>query len=67
MLVEGNVTLVVEENSQRKKLQLEHGKPVMVSTWHNAYCPDGAYTGKVFVVERDEFITEYKSVKELTM
>ncbi len=67
MLIDGKVTLVVEENGQRRKLQLEHGKPVMVSTWHNAYCPNGAYTGKAFVVERDEFITEYKSVKDLTM
>ena len=50
----GELTLVIEE------------KPVFINAWHNGYCPKGPYTGKAFVVERDEFITKYKSVKKLT-
>jgi hypothetical protein len=63
ILIEGKVILVLEEKGKIKELNLEYGKPVMINTWHNAYCPDGVHTGKVFVVERDEFITEYKDTK----
>ena len=66
LLTEGELTLVIEGKNGLKKLKLEKGKPVFIDTWHSGYCPKGPYTGKAFVVERTEFITEYKSVKRLT-
>jgi len=67
LLLDGAVTLLVEENKELKKIDLEQGKPVLVKSWHSGYCPNGPHTGRVFVVERDEFITEYRSVKDLTV
>lgn len=67
LLLDGKVILLVQEEKELKKVELELGKPVLVKGWHSGYCPNGPHTGRVFVVERDEFITEYKSVKDLTI
>ena len=37
---------------------------VLVKAPHSGYCPDGPHTGVAFVVERDAFETEYRTVEE---
>lgn len=65
LLVRGRVTLVLSDmNGGVTELQLEAGRPVLVSSPHSAYCPDGPFSGTCFVVERDEFDTEYRPVAE---
>ena len=66
LLIEGELTLALVEDGKLKELKLEKEKPVFVDTWHSGYCPNGPHSGRAFIVERDEFITEYKTVKELT-
>lgn len=66
LLLEGELTLVLEENKKLVELKLQKGLPVLVDSFHSGYCPNGAHTGKAFIVERDEFITEYRAVKDLT-
>ncbi|MBF0298982.1 MAG: hypothetical protein HQK51_09705 [Oligoflexia bacterium] len=67
MLIEGNVSLVLLDNknnknnsSGRKKIiKLKPFQPIFVTTWHNGFCPNGPFTGKALVVERDLFTTIY--------
>ncbi|MBF0360508.1 MAG: hypothetical protein HQK49_05815 [Oligoflexia bacterium] len=62
MLIEGNLSLVLcdNKNKGRKKIiKLKPLQPVFVDTWHNGFCPDGPFTGKAIVVERDLFTTFY--------
>jgi hypothetical protein len=63
ILLEGRVSLLLfnEETKGFETLELEQGKPIMVDTWHDGFCPDGPFTGKALVVERDQFETLYKN------
>ena len=64
MLLSGNVTLVLADGEGGTRLlPLEMNKPVLISTPHAGFCPDGPHTGKCLVVERDEFDTEYRTPK----
>lgn len=67
ILIEGRVSLLLFHESIKKfeTLELEQGKPVMIDTWHDGFCPDGPFTGKALVIERDEFETFYKNREEL--
>ncbi|MFA6035139.1 MAG: hypothetical protein WC889_19735 [Myxococcota bacterium] len=64
LLISGHVTVVVAEGGALREIALEHEKPVLVTAPHSGFCPDGAHTGAAFVVERDEFETEYRTIKE---
>lgn len=67
LLLGGRVRLVLfdaDAPEGRRELELEAGRPVLVSAPHNGYCPDGPHKGTAFVVERDEFATEYRSSGE---
>lgn len=61
MLIEGEMSLLIynKESQTKETLILEKNKPVMVSSWHNGFCPNGPFTGKALVIERDKFDTEY--------
>ncbi|MEI6093507.1 MAG: hypothetical protein WCQ47_07490 [bacterium] len=63
ILLSGNVSLLIEENNTLKTVVLEPLKPILVDTWHNGFCPKGKNSGTALVVERDEFTTEYKSLR----
>jgi hypothetical protein len=65
MLLSGNISLTLIKNGKLETINLEPMKPVLVDTWHSAFCPKGKYTGTALVVERDEFTTEYKTSAEL--
>lgn len=61
LLLRGRLILVLADGGGGvRELELEPGKPVIVTSPHTAYCPDGPYTGEAFVVERDLFGTEYR-------
>jgi len=66
MLIEGELTLVIEKNGVLQTVVLEKHKPILIDTWHNGFCPNGPFTGKALVVERDNFVTEYRTVKDFT-
>ncbi|MBM4386994.1 MAG: hypothetical protein FJ088_04595 [Deltaproteobacteria bacterium] len=65
LLIRGRLILVITENGAIREIEIEPGKPVLVTAPHSGYCPDGAHTGAAFVVERDEFETEYRRIGEL--
>ncbi|HOE82497.1 MAG TPA: hypothetical protein PK329_05985 [Myxococcota bacterium] len=65
LLISGAVTLVLSDMKGGViEMPLEPMKPVLVTAPHSAYCPDGPYSGTCFVVERDEFDTEYRPPKQ---
>lgn len=67
MLIEGDLTLVIgTKEGCLQAIKLEKHKPILIDTWHNGFCPNGPFTGKAMVVERDNFVTEYKTVKDFT-
>ena len=67
LLLEGKLTLLLAKDRKLVELPLELGKPVLVRSPHAGFCPDGPHTGKAFVVERDEFDTEYDEQKAWTL
>jgi len=65
LLISGRVTLVLSDGRGGvTELPLEPGRPVLVKSPHSAYCPGGPFTGTCFVVERDEFDTEYRQFQD---
>jgi len=61
LLVEGRLTLVIGDGKGGvREVELAAGSPVLVESPHSGYCPNGPHTGTAFVVERDEFSTEYR-------
>ncbi|MEI6079673.1 MAG: hypothetical protein WCQ53_03435 [bacterium] len=66
LLLSGEISLLLINNGEIEIITLEPLKPILVDTWHGAYCPCGKNTGTALVVERDAFTTEYKSIKQLT-
>jgi len=66
MLIEGTLTLVIAKDNKLQTIKLEKHKPILIDTWHNGFCPNGPFTGKALVVERDNFVTEYRTVKDFT-
>jgi hypothetical protein len=60
LLLDGRVTLLIHDGQDVRELPLEPGKPVLVTSPHSGFCPDGPHTGRAFVVERDIFSTEYR-------
>lgn len=64
VLLSGHVTLVLADGKGgTRELVLEPEKPVLISTPHAGFCPNGPHTGKCLVVERDAFETEYRAVE----
>ena len=65
-LIEGKLSLLLfhEESATFEVLDLKEGEPVMVETWHNGFCPNGPFTGRALVIERDNFKTTLKTKKE---
>lgn len=67
ILMEGRVTLVLSDGTGgMREHPLEKGVPLFVNAPHSGFCPDGAHTGTVLVVERDHFETEYREPREWT-
>ena len=64
LLMRGRVILVVSDEGRVREIELQQGKPMLISAPHTGYCPDGPHTGAAFVVERDCFDTEYRGVAE---
>jgi len=62
MLLKGNITLVVEERKKLKKIRLKPLAPILVTSWHSGFCPNGQYSGIALVIERDIFMTRYKKI-----
>jgi hypothetical protein len=53
LLLEGRVTVVFANNAgELHEIPLEPGTPVLISTPHAAYCPDGPHLGVALIVER---------------
>jgi hypothetical protein len=66
-LLRGRLTLLLADAAAPggvRELPLEVGRPVLVSSPHDGFCPDGPNTGVALVVERDSFDTEYRSAEE---
>lgn len=63
VLLSGRVTLVIADAGKLRELPLEHDKAVLVTLPHAGYCPDGAFSGKALVIERDAFTSEYRSIE----
>ncbi len=61
LLLDGRVILLIHDGERVRELELEVGKPVLVTQPHSGFCPDGPHTGRAFVVERDIFSTEYRT------
>jgi hypothetical protein len=64
VLLRGNLTLLIGEGGTVRELPLQPGVPVLVSSPHAGFCPDGPHTGVALVVERDSFDTEYRTPEE---
>lgn len=64
LLIEGRLILACWVDGGIRELELQPGRPVLVTAPHSGYCPDGAHTGSAFVVERDILSTEYRTEKE---
>ena len=64
LLLCGRLVLLLGGPLGELELELEPGKPVLISRPHAGYCPDGPHTGAALVVERDVFETEYRDVEQ---
>lgn len=64
LLLSGRLVLLVAREDGTEEVELEPGKPVLVTAPHAGFCPDGPHTGSAFVVERDLFETEYRTKGE---
>lgn len=63
-LLEGRITLLLAGPDGLRELELEPGRPVLVTSPHDGFCPDGPHAGRALVVERDAFTTEYRTPVE---
>ncbi len=59
LLVEGNVSLLLADESGERIQKLQPLQPVLVTCRHAGFCPDGPHTGRCIVIERDAFTTTY--------
>jgi len=66
VLIRGNLTLLIADGDHVRQQPLELGVPVLVTSPHAGFCPDGPHTGAALVVERDSFDTEYRSPEDWT-
>ena len=64
LLLDGRLTLVCWLGGEEREIELQPAQPVLVTAPHSGYCPDGPHTGRAFVVERDVFRTEYRTLDE---
>ncbi len=67
LLIRGRLTLVLCDPAApggTREVPLEAGRPILVESPHDGYCPDGPHTGVALVVERDAFDTTYRSPEE---
>ncbi len=65
VLLSGRVTLLLWREGKVEEVELMPERPILVTAPHSGYSPDGPYTGRAFVVERDTFETHYQSESEL--
>ena len=64
VLLDGRLSLLLVEGGRERRVDLEPGRPTLVTAPHTGLCPDGPHTGRALVVERDAFHTEYRTVTE---
>lgn len=62
LLLDGRVSLLIADGGAPRVLELEPGRPVLVTAPHDGFCPDGPGTGTALVIERDAFRTDYDTV-----
>lgn len=62
LLLSGHLVLVISNQGEIQEIELEKEKPILITAPHCGYCPQGPYTGKAFVIERDAFSTEYNGI-----
>ena len=65
LLIEGELTLVLEQQGALHELPLQTGRPVLVTAAHNGFCPRGPHSGGALVVERDRFTTRYQQLADV--
>ncbi len=63
-LLSGAITLVLYTENGLLTKELKAGEAIFVDKPHNGFCPNGPFSGKALVVERDLFSTEYRKVHE---
>jgi len=64
VLLSGSLTLVLKDGGSLRELPLEQHRPILVTAPHSGFCPDGPFSGRALVVERDSFDTEYRTVAD---
>jgi hypothetical protein len=60
LLLEGELTLILDDGNGEYQLPLEPLQPVMVAGWHNGFAPRGPFSALALVIERDHFTTFYR-------
>jgi hypothetical protein len=64
LLLRGRLVIVIADENGLRECELEKEKPVLVTSFHSGFCPDGSHSGTAFVIERDEFETEYRNIED---
>ena len=64
VLLSGRLSLVLIEDGLLRRIELESGRPILVTAPHSGFCPDGPHTGVAMVIERDALSTEYRTREE---
>lgn len=59
ILLTGRLSLVLLDTDGRRIVELEPERPLLVTTPHAGFCPDGPHAGRALVIERDAFCTAY--------
>jgi len=61
LLVAGRLTLLLADGAGGvREVELRPLEPILVTSPHAGFCPDGPHAGTALVVERDAFATEYR-------
>jgi hypothetical protein len=64
LLLSGRLTLVIAREGRVDEVELEAGRPILVESPHNGFCPGGPHSGVALVIERDRFTTVYRTPNE---
>jgi len=64
LLTSGRLSLYMAVDGRLVVVELEAGRPILVTAPHCGFCPDGPHSGVAVVVERDEFESHYWTPEE---
>jgi hypothetical protein len=66
LLLQGQVSVAILTGKGKKikikVIKLQPLQGILVKGWHTGFCPNGKFTGKALVVERDHFTTWYRTI-----